>query len=76
MPLIRGRHYVVRESVTAKFHEIGESAAVRLEENVRIGVKSRGTPDPDFPWAAGRFRLAESSHSEAGSVRAKEPVSA
>lgn len=80
--LVRGYHYTVRgyfpsvafsgiPDMRKRFFKPG----VLLEENVRLGAMSDGSPQTDYPWAADRFRLAESTHSEAGSVRQKEPVS-
>lgn len=66
--VVRGSYYTVRDC----FYHV-DGYAVRLHE-----IRCLINPDwgVEQTWCASRFRLAESSHSEAGTVRQQEPVRA
>lgn len=72
-PLAAGHYYTVRACIESWPFREGRRLAVFLKENKRPGWM-HGRLIEDFPWGADRFRLAESTHSEAGSVCQKEPV--
>ena len=66
--LLRGSYYTVRTTAEAWQFTDDRAPAVWLKENRRRGYYSGEIID-DFPWGKRRFRIAESAHSEAGSVR-------
>ncbi len=70
-PIAEGSYYTIRDIVPPSFSTLGVTG-VRLAE-------IRNPSPPGFTesnYRADRFRSAESAHSEAGTVRAQEPVSA
>jgi hypothetical protein len=60
----RGEYYTVRE-------DIGDG--IRLQECI---CNANPLVGREFAWDKRCFRLAESDHSEAGTVRAEQPVGA
>ncbi len=63
-PLSEGSYYTIRRAGPYDFGmPHGTRSAVFLSENTKI------CGSMDVPWCATRFRRAESTHSEAGSVR-------
>lgn len=72
-PLVKGSHFTIRKVVGPRAFHDGNDIGVLLNENVRFKATNDGI---DIPWAASRFRLAESSHSESATAYQKAPTNA